>query len=356
MSDSLKAFDKVLADVQEIKEKGNFLPNCSTKEGYEASKNYVLKVTTPARTALASAHKEAKAFYLEGGRSVDSKKNELMELLLDVQKPHQEAYKAVDEEKKRVKAEKEAAIQNGFNQLRGYAEKALSQSSEFINELLGECSEFDADPSVYGKEIQAVIELQQKVMNQLTDAMTQALQFEEMQRQQADLAKKQAEFEAKEKEQREAKEAQERAEREAIQREQMRKEAEEAAAEETERLRVEAANAKSEAARQAKAAEDLRIKQAEQSKIDAEKARIEHEKQVRLAEERAIESSRQQQIESERLAKEELERLEADKKHSRSIKDQAYNCLVQGGLDPAQAKLAIKLIAARKVAHVQINY
>lgn len=345
MNDSLKAFDKVEADLNEIVEKGNFLPNCSTKQGYEASKEYVLKVTTPARTALISAHKEAKAFYLEGGRFVDSKKNELMDALTESQKPHQEAYKAVDDERKRIKAEQETAIQNGFDYLKGFIERAINQDSETISFLLDECAVFDADPSIYRKEIEQVVILHQKVMSQLTDALTQSLQIEDMKRQQEEIAKKQREIDAKEKEQEEARLRQERAEHEAIQRQAMRLEAEEAAQAEVSRLKKEAEDS-----------EIRRVAQEEQAKKFAEDAIIEAQEQARIAAEdaRIEEVNRQAQEQLELMLK--AEAREADKKHRGSINSQAMNCLVQGGLSKIEAKLAIRLIASNKVAHIQISY
>ena len=345
MDNSLKAFDKVLADAQSIKEQGNFLPDCSTKEGYEASKQFVLKVTTPARTALTSAHKEAKAFYLEGGRMVDAKKNELMDMIKSCEAPHMEAYKAVDEEKKRIKAEKDAAVQNGIDQLKSFSEHALNASSEVINSLLEDCQVFDVDPSVYGKRTDEVAQLQINTCNQLTDALIRQTQFEEMQKQQEELLRKQQEIEAKERAHREAEEAQQREIDLAKQREQMRKDAEFAAAEETKRLKLEAEQA-----------ELRRIEQEKQAAIDAENARLQAEESKRIAVEQEAMRERQR-IEAQRQREaEEAASREADIKHRKSINSQALDCLVAGGLTAEQAKLAVKLIAARKVANVQINY
>ena len=354
--DSLSAFDKVYADAQSIKEKGNFIPDCSTKQGYEASKQYVLKETTKARSALSAAHKEAKAYYLDGGRTVDAKKNELMEILLNAEAPHKQAYKAVDEEKKRIKAEKDAAIQNGFDTIKGYAELALNQSSDYINQLIDDCSSFDCDPEVFGKELPKIIELQSSAMNRLTDAYTSALKYEDMQRKEAEMAAKMAEIEAKEAAQREAEDVQRRAEQEAIQREQMRLEAEQAAAAQVEQAKLEAEQA-----------EARRIEQEKQAIIDAENTKALAAKQAKeaatyakeQAELSAKEAAEQERHRIEQLAaqeKAEAEAREADKKHRSSINRQAMNCLIAGGLSEAHAKLAVKLVASKKIAHIQINY
>jgi putative hemolysin len=345
MENSLKEFDKVLADFNEIKETGNFLPDCTTKSGYLASKEFVLKMTTPARTALSKAHKDAKAFYLEGGRTVDAKKNELMLMIEEVEKPHQEAYRAKDEEVKRIRAEREAAIQNGFDYLKGFVEIAINQDSETISFLLDECAVFDADPNVYRKEIGKVVSLHQKVMSQLTDALTHSLQIEDMKRQQDEMNKRQAEIDAKYAEQKRREDKEREDIHAANLRETMRLEAEEAAQAEVARLKKEAEDA-----------EARRVAQECQAKLFAEDARAEAKRQSELAAAQAVQDEKDRQ-ESERLQLEaDAKDREADKKHRGIINSQALYCLMQGGLSEDQAKLAIKLIASRKISHTQINY
>jgi hypothetical protein len=345
MTDSLKAFDKVLADLEEIKSKGNFLPDCTTKEGYLASKDFVLKITTPARRALTDAHKGAKAFHLEGGRIVDSKKNELMQVIKDAEKPHQDAYKVKDDNIKRIKAEKEAAIQNGFDLLNGYPSRAIGQPSGSISFLLEECSAFDADPAVYRKEIDNVILLHKKTMGQLSDALTQALQVEDMGRKQAEMDRKQAEFDAIELKRSQESDKENKKIEEAKQRERMRAEAEQMAADEVSRHKLDADNA-----------ENRRVAEAEQARVFAEDAKIEAIKQAELAAAQAVQDEKDKQaVEQVKLAEQAKDR-EADKKHGGAINRQALDCLVQGGMIESEAKLAVKLIASRKVAHVQISY
>lgn len=414
MSDSIKAFDKVLADLQEIKIKGDFLPDCATKKGYEASKNYVLKVTTPARTALTAAHKDAKAFYLSGGKSVDNKKNELMQMLIDVQAPHQAAYKAVDDEKKRIKEAKEAAIQYGYDLLRGYASKAINQPSSFINDLIDDCGSFDADPNVYGKQIEEVTALHHKIMGQLTDAMTQALQFEELKRQQDEITRKQAEIDEKERKQKEAEQEQEKEVKDAIQREEMRKEAEQAAEVELnqskfnaehlealmiddeinqkERGRVERIKSRIQMIENCgrgfigdtfqpiiiclrelndKIIIDDRYQEFKQHAINAKNAAIENLNNAQIAADAksrddenkrlaGIETAKQEQDrlhqDEQKAIADEAARLEDNRYHSRKVKTIVLDFLVAGGVEPEQAKLVVKLAASRKNPHIQINY
>ena len=137
----LSGFDKVLADVAQIQESGNFLPDCESKEGYSASKRFVLDVTTPARKALEEAHKKAKKPFWDTCKFLDGKKKELMPILEAIEAPHKEAYKAVDEEKKRIKEEKEAAVQRGFDQINSIANSALGKSSLELQSLLGDLAD-----------------------------------------------------------------------------------------------------------------------------------------------------------------------------------------------------------------------
>lgn len=177
---NLKEFDKVLSDIAKIKDKGNFLPDCSTKAGYEASKTFVLKITTPARSALAASHKKVKQYWLDGGRNVDSKKKEIESMIKEVEAPHREAYKAIDDEKKRIEKERVDNIQKGYDFLNGLSLSAVNQSSTVIKALIGECGTFDADPAVYDNQIDNICKLQAKTMERLDEGYKGALRFEGM--------------------------------------------------------------------------------------------------------------------------------------------------------------------------------
>lgn len=179
---NLKEFDKVLADIAKIKDKGNFLPDCSTKAGYEASKTFVLKVATPARSALSASHKKAKQYWLDGSRNVDSKKKELELMIKEVETPHREAYKYIDDEKKRIEKERVDNIQKGYDFLNGLVSSALNQHSTIITSLIEGCGNFEADPEVYDNQIDNICYLQAKVMVRLQEAHKAALRFEEMKR------------------------------------------------------------------------------------------------------------------------------------------------------------------------------
>lgn len=334
----LSGFDKVLADVAEIQEKGNFIPDCSTKDGYEASKRLVLDVTMPARKALEEAHKVTKKPFWDACKFLDSKKKELMPILEAVEAPHKEAYKAVDEEKKRRKAEKEARIQKGFDDINFIVQSALGKSSDEISVLLSDVTDFDVDPEVYGSRVEELISLQQSVVSQLTDAYSQRLQFEEMERQQEELKARQEAIEAKEREQHRIKEEAERVEREAKIAKEAKELAEKKAIEEAEILKEKSRVALEQAEEKAK-----------QDAIDAENRRLADIEATKQAE-----IKRQQ--EQLRLEKEEAEKREANKRYKGKVHRAILNVLTESGISEDDAKTMIKLAAKGQLPQLTINY
>ncbi len=180
MNSQIEVFDKVLADLQAIKAEGDFLPDCSTKNGYEASKNFVLKRTTKARTALNLAHKTAKAYWIEGGKTVDAKKNELMNALLACEEPHKNAYKAIDEKKKQIKEAKEQDIESKITWFDQIIIKCINSSANEIEIALEECQDRDIDFNVFGKRTNEVIIKQRETISILTEKLTQQLRHESL--------------------------------------------------------------------------------------------------------------------------------------------------------------------------------
>lgn len=151
----LTRFDKVMSDVKDIQDKGNFLPDCSSKEGYEASKRFVLDVTTPARVQLNTVHKEVKAPFLDACKMLDEKKKELMPILEAIEAPHKTAYKAVDQAKKEEKARFEASIDAKVTELFNYRNQALGLNSSQLSDLIQQCGETDTEEGFYHRSLDA---------------------------------------------------------------------------------------------------------------------------------------------------------------------------------------------------------
>ena len=174
---------------------------------------------------------------------------------------------------------------------------------------------------------------------------------EQMKRDAAEAAKKQAEAEAQakiaeaERKEREAQEAAARAERDRVAAEERAKIEKEMAAKEAERKEQEAKDAAAQAERDRLAAE--------------ERAKVEKELAVKEAERKAREEADRK--ERERLAeqarqKAEDEARQADVAHKKKLNNEAVAALVANGIEQDQAKQIITLIAKGLIDNVTINY
>jgi hypothetical protein len=334
----LKKFDKVLADIAEIQERGNFIPDCSTKAGYEASKRFVLDVTTPARKQLEQAHKDTKKPFWDACKFLDSKKKELMPILEAIEEPHKQAYRAVDEERKRIKAEKETRVQKGFDDINALVASALGAASQQIEALLSECADFDVDPEVYGERTGDLVNLHSEAMEKLSAALTSQIQLEEIQKREEELRIKQEAIEKAEAEQkaRELEEARIKREKEVA--EQAKAEAERKAKEEIELQ-------KALAEQQAKEAEE----RAKQAAIEAENKRLADIEAAKRAE------IQRQKDEADRL-KAEAEAREANKKYLAKVHNAILDVLVDNGISEKDGRTMIKLAAKGELPQLTINY
>lgn len=98
---------------------------------------------------------------------------------------------------------------------------------------------------------------------------------------------------------------------------------------------------------------------AERAQQEAQRQAEESERQLREAEERAERAAQAErdriEAENRRQAAEAAAR-EADKEHRRKVNTDAMLALIEGGMDKEAAKLAVTLIAQRKVPAVSIQY
>lgn len=332
-------FDKIAAGIAEIQEQGNFIPDVSTKEGYTASKRFVLDVTTPTRTRLADAHKKAKAYYLEGGRAVDKKKNEILDLLVDIQKPHLDAYKAKDQEEKDRKAKFEQDIQDKIDVLYNYRLLPHGSTSKSIADVIQMCGETDTQDGFYHRATDA-FNIRQESLDILNESLMQCVAYEAEQARQAELAEQnriqQAAIDAQQE--------QMRLQQEEIDRKQAEIEAAQNEIEEKARLEAEAKQ---------KLIDDKNRAEAE------DKAKIEREEYARQQAEIAAENARQAEIkrqqdeaEAKRIAQ---EKIEANKQHTSKVRGEIKNHLIDTcGLDNATATKVVKALLTTN--RVTINY
>ena len=335
----LVEFDKIAAGIADIQEKGNFIPDMSTKEGYNASKRFVLDETTPTRTRLAEAHKTAKEYWKIGGQNVDKKKNEILDLLLDIQKPHQDAYKAHDQAEKDRIAKFEADIKEKINFFNECCHQASSNNSTGISDLIDRCGEIDTEEGFYHLKKDA-IKAREDALQFLNDALMSAVSREAEQQREAELAEENRLRQIQIDEQQEA----------------MRLQQEKMDAQQAEIDRT--AN-EAQAKAQAEAYERQRlIDEAEQAELEKKRA-IEREEYAKQQSEQAAEQAREQEKQrqyNEQMAqKAAQEKLEADKRHTGSIRKEIKEHLMATcGIDN---DLAIKVVKSLlKTSRVTINY
>jgi hypothetical protein len=89
---------------------------------------------------------------------------------------------------------------------------------------------------------------------------------------------------------------------------------------------------------------------------DAEQRLIDQVAQAKVDQQKAIDNE-SCRLEAIRLKYEaEIARREADKDNCRKLNGEAVECLRHGGLSKENATLAVRLIAAHRVSHIQINY
>jgi len=95
------------AELASLATKYAAVPDAATPEGYEEIKT-CLREITPLRTAVEKRRKELKKDALEWGRKVDSEAKRITQALVDIETPHREAKKAIDEEAARLEEEARA--------------------------------------------------------------------------------------------------------------------------------------------------------------------------------------------------------------------------------------------------------
>lgn len=320
----LTKFDKVIADVDAVKEKGNFIPDMSTKDGYELSKRFVLDNTAPMRKALEKAHKEVKAPFWDACKFLDSKKKELITMIEEIEAPHKLAYKNHDAEIKRKKEEAEQAVQNKIDWFDQVLNNAFNASSEQIEKMLEDCQDYEMDFDFFGKRIVEAQEKQADTISKLTDRLTQQVMFEQSEKQRIEFEEKQRELEA-----REAKIlAEEQAKKDAI-------------------------NAEHEA--------KVRAEREEAQRIEREQAEKRHQEEMKLLAERQEKERLERETQLKAQAeKEEADRIEREnelrKSRTKNRNEAAKQLMDLTGITKEQAVEVCNQIAANKVTFLSANF
>jgi len=174
--------------------------------GYEEIKT-CLREITPLRTAVEKRRKELKKDALEWGRKVDSEAKRITQALVDIEAPHREAKKAIDEEAARLEEEARAveeqrieSIQLRINEMglgmTGHGGMSVDTIDSML-QILDTCyEEFDFQEFAGAAEVE-----RDRVRNHLLAAMTERKRYDEEQaNMEAEKARMAAEREALDKE------------------------------------------------------------------------------------------------------------------------------------------------------------
>lgn len=331
-------YDEVANQIEEVKEYSNFIPDVSTKEGYEKSKRVSLDIGK-LLTALEKTRKDKKSYFLEGGKQVDSQAKAIAKQLENMQLPHKKAYKELDNLKKQREAERKQALEDRIEFIRTLPENMADSSSDEIqaamndlaNESCGDFFEYTAQ----------ALKARNASQEKIAELYTKVLKAEKDAAELAELREKQRIQEQKERDDRIAREAKEEAERQA-----------KAAQEAIEREKQEAIDRE----RKAKEAEELAAKRLEEEKEAAKRAAEEAERK-RLADiEAAKQAEVQRQKDEEARLKAEAEQREANKKYLASVHNAILDVLKDNGISEKDGKTMIGLAAKGQLPKLTINY
>jgi len=331
-------YDEIAEQIETVKEAADFLPNVSTNEGYEKSKRVSLDVGK-LLTALEKTRKEKKAYFLQGGKEVDSQAKLIVAQLETIQLPHKDAYKELDNLKKQREIDRKAKLEERVNYIRTLPELLAESSSDEIQGAMQsmaneECLDFYEYSSDALKARISTREALALLFTKKDKEENDAIEL-------AKLKKEQAEREQKEREDRIAAEAKQEAE---------------AVAAKAVKDKEDAKQAEELAKKQAEEAEKARIESEKVSKLAA----IEAEKAANMRAERAAEDAKRYEIEKQEAIKkkeaEDLAKREANQKHIGEIRGGAKDSLMALGIDEEKAKEIVLAISNGKIKNVSIQY
>lgn len=302
-------YDEVAQQIDEVKEYSNFIPDVTTKEGYEKSKRVSLDIGK-LLTALEKKRKSKKEYFINGGKEVDAQAKAIKDQLVKFQEPHKLAYKQLDEEKKAREAQRKQGLEDRIAFMRNLPEMMADSSSDEIKQALNDLAQESCE-DFYEYTVNA-LKARNESIEKLNVLLAKTVQYEKDQAELEELRKLKELKEAKENEERIAQQAKSDAQAEI---ERAQAEAEEA------RLRAE------EAERKAKEEADLAIAQAEAQR-KAEAQRLEDEAKAR----------------------------QANTEHRAKINNGILSALVENGFSEEDGKKIITLAVKGKLPNLTINY
>ncbi|MCL1161461.1 hypothetical protein L2728_06115 [Shewanella chilikensis] len=327
-------YSEIKAELAKLRDEfGTVVPDCSTKDGYEFSKNAALTCRS-IRANLEAVRKEKKEPYLNYGRLIDSQAKEIKEAIEEVEGPHKDAYQEVDTKRKLILEERKQVIFE-LNNSRAWA---VDMSPEAIAERIEEVECMDISKEGFGRLLGDAIAAQSTAIEVLTachadsvnrriaeeKAESERLELERLREEQRKRDEERARTEAEAQRQREIKEAAERA----------------------------AAEAKQKAEAEAQA----RIEQAEREAEEAKQREAYAAEQARQREEAAAAAERQRIVDEQRRTAEEARIKAENVAHRKAVNNDVLSKLKAIGLDEQTAKAVITAAAREETGALKMIY
>lgn len=175
MSTQIIEYNQFREKMAEVRETGNFLPNVSTKEGYEKSKRVSLDIGKTI-TRLETARKSKKATILATGRAIDGEAKIILSDLEAIQSPHKLAYKKLDDAKKEREQDRIDQLTSRIDYMRNLPELMRDSSSEEI--LMASQSVQSDDCETYYEFTMDALKVRNAAVATLTSMYESALQAE----------------------------------------------------------------------------------------------------------------------------------------------------------------------------------
>lgn len=320
-------YDEIAEQIETVKEAADFLPDVTTTEGYNKSKRVSLDIGK-LKTALEKTRKEKKAYFIQGGKEVDTQAKVIIAKLEAIQLPHMDAYKELDNLKKEREAKRKEELSARVEHIRTLPEMLAESCSDEVKDAMQAMN--DETCSDFYEFSELAINALKKTKEALALLLVKKVKEEQDAEELAKLKKEQAEREKQAHEDKIAREASAKAE---------------AAAAEAVQAKEAAEHAVENAKLQAKAAEEARIKAEDNAKKQAEEAA----EQARLNEIK-------RQEDAAKLEAEELAQREANKKHIGKIRGEAKESLMALGLDEKTAKKIVLAINNKEITNISIQY
>ena len=301
------------------------VPDLSTKKGRDAVASLAYKVAK-SKTYLDGEGKRLVDEFKEIPKKIDASRKQAREFLDQLK---DEVRKPLTE----WEAE-QARIQSVINTMEGARNLNPDRTSTEVEQAIAYLEARDLQAENLGDRLAEAEGARLASLEALRELHAQRKKFED---DQAELARLRAEKEERDRQDRERQIAEQAAEQ-ARQQEQQRQQAEREAAE-----------------RQVREAEEA-AQRAEQERLQAEERAAQAERDAQARAEQAAEAERQRIAEEQRQQEEEARAREADREHRKAINTTALNAFIEGGMDAESAKLAVTLIAQRKIPAISIAY